>query len=98
MRLSYPAVNLPPHWQARQLIYPFLFQQTLSCHQFRSNEVQLWLSVIAYNLGSLWWRRLVLPKGIGTWSLTTLQQQLAKTGGRLVKHARCYRLMLAKTI
>jgi hypothetical protein len=35
----------------------------LSCHRFRSNEVRLWLSVIAYNLGSLW-GRLVLPKKI----------------------------------
>ena len=34
----------------------------LSCRRFRSNEVRLWLSVIAYNLGNLW-RRLVLPKG-----------------------------------
>jgi hypothetical protein len=33
----------------------------LSCHRFRSNEVRLWLSLIAYNLGNLW-RRLVLPK------------------------------------
>jgi hypothetical protein len=24
----------------------------LSCHRFRSNEVRLWLSVIAYNLGT----------------------------------------------
>jgi hypothetical protein len=30
----------------------------LSCHRFRSNEVRLWLSVMAYNLGNLW-RRLV---------------------------------------
>jgi hypothetical protein len=37
----------------------------LSCHRFRSNEVRLWLSVIAYNLGNLW-RRLVLPKKIDT--------------------------------
>ncbi|MBK5292585.1 MAG: transposase [Acidobacteriia bacterium] len=35
----------------------------LSCHLFRSNEVRLWLSVIAYNLGNLW-RRLVLPNRI----------------------------------
>jgi hypothetical protein len=35
----------------------------LSCHRFRSNEVRLWLSVIAYNLGNLW-RRLALPKSI----------------------------------
>jgi hypothetical protein len=68
----------------------------LSCHRFRSNEVRLRLSVIAYNLGNLW-RRLVLPKGIGTWSLTSLQQRLVKTGGRLVKHARYYWLLLAES-
>ena len=61
----------------------------LSCHRFRSNEVWLWLSVIAYNLRNLW-RRLVLPQKIGNWSLTSLQQRLVKTGGRLVKHARYY--------
>ena len=52
----------------------------LSCHRFRSNEVRLWLSVIAYNLGNLW-RRLVLPRRIDKWSLTSLQQQLVKPGG-----------------
>jgi hypothetical protein len=26
----------------------------LSCHRFRANEVRLWLSVLAYNLGNLW--------------------------------------------
>jgi hypothetical protein len=67
----------------------------LSCHRFRSNEVRLWLSILAYNLGNLW-RRLVPPKGIGTWSLTSLQQWLVKTGGRLVRHARYYWLMLAE--
>jgi hypothetical protein len=68
----------------------------LSCHRFRSNEVRLWLSVIAYNLGNLW-RRLVLPTRIGNWSLTSLQQRLVKTGGRLVKHARYYWLLLAES-
>src|SRR5450756_97818 len=67
----------------------------LSCHHFRSNEVRLWLSVLAYNLGNLW-RRLVLPKRIEHWSLTSLQQRLVKTGGRLVKHARYYWLLLAE--
>lgn len=66
----------------------------LTCHRFRSNEVRLWLSLIAYNLGNLW-RRLVLPKKIENWSLTSLQQRLVKTGGRLVQHARYYWLMLA---
>jgi hypothetical protein len=68
----------------------------LSCHRFQANEVRLWLSLIAYNLGNLW-RRLVLPKGIGNWSLTSLQQRLVKTGGRLIKHARYYWLLLAES-
>jgi len=67
----------------------------LSCHRFRANEVRLWLSVIAYNLGNLW-RRLGLPKRLDTWSLTSLQQRWMKTGGRLVKHARYYWLLLAE--
>jgi Transposase DDE domain group 1 len=66
----------------------------LSCHRFRSNEVRLWLSLIAYNLGNLW-RRLVLPRRIEGW--TSLQQRLVKTGGRLVKHARYYWLLLAES-
>jgi hypothetical protein len=67
----------------------------LSCHRFRANEVRLQLSVLAYNLGNLW-RRLVLPKRIDHWSLTSVQQRLVKTGGRLVKHARYYWLLLAE--
>ena len=67
----------------------------LSCHCFRANEVRLWLSLIAYNLGNVW-RRLALPKEIGNWSLTSLQQRLVKTGGRLIKHARYYWLQLAE--
>jgi hypothetical protein len=66
------------------------------CHRFRSNEVRLWLSVIAYNLGNLW-RRLALAGRIDNWSLTSLQQRLVKTGGRLVKHARYYWLLLAES-
>jgi hypothetical protein len=57
-------------------------------------EVRLWLSLIAYNLGNL--RRLVLPKRIETWSSISLQQRLAKTGGRLIKHARYHWLLLAE--
>jgi hypothetical protein len=68
----------------------------LSCHRFQANEVRLWLSLIAYNLGNLW-RRLTLPGHISNWSLTSLQQRLVKTGGRLVKHARYYWLLLAES-
>ena len=60
----------------------------LSCPWFRANEVRLQLSVLAYNLGTLW-RRVVLPPRVTRWSLTSLQQ-------RLVKHARYYWLRLAE--
>jgi len=68
----------------------------LSCHRFRSNQVRLWLSVIAYNLRNLW-RHLGLPNKIDGWSLTSLQQRLVKTVGRLIKHARYYWLLLAES-
>jgi hypothetical protein len=58
-----------------------------------ANEARLW-SVI--DLGNLW-RRLALPKAIGNWSLTSLQQRLVKTGGRLIKHVRYYWLLLAES-
>jgi len=64
-----------------------------------ANEVRLWLSLIAYTLGNLWRGRPlgpVLPLRVGNWSLTSLQQRLAKTGGRLIKHARYYWLLLAE--
>jgi Transposase DDE domain group 1 len=68
----------------------------LLCHRFRANEARLQLSLLAYNLGNLW-RRHVLPKRIDAWLLTSLQQLLVKTGGRLVKHARYYWLLLAES-
>ena len=40
--------------------------------------------------------RPVLSEIIKRWSLTSLQQRLVKTGGRLVKHARYYWLLLAE--
>jgi DDE family transposase len=68
----------------------------LSCHRFRANEVRLLLGVIAYNLGNLL-RRLALPLAIQSWSLTSLQQRLFKTGGRLIRHARYFVLQLAES-
>ncbi len=44
------------------------------------------------NLG----RRLVVPKRLDNWWLTSLQQRLVKTGGRLINHARYYWLLLAE--
>jgi hypothetical protein len=79
-------------WSRRR----YIAKVDLLSWRFRSNEVRLWLSVMAYNLGNLW-RRLVLPKRIDNWSLTSLQQRLVKTGGRLIKHARYYWLLLAES-
>ena len=67
----------------------------LTRHRFRSNEVRLQLAGLAHNLGNRW-RRLGLPQRIKSWSLTSLRQGLMKAGGRLVKNARCYWLLLAE--
>ena len=37
-----------------------------------------------------------MPHRIRSWSLTSLQQRLVKTGARLLKHARYYWLLLAE--
>jgi len=34
---------------------------------------------------------------VANWSLTSLQQRLVKAGGRLIKHARYYGLLLAES-
>jgi hypothetical protein len=38
-----------------------------------------------------------LPGRISSWSLTSLQQRLVNTGGRLIQHARYYWLLLAES-
>jgi hypothetical protein len=58
-----------------------------------ANEVRLWLSAIAHNLEG----NLSLLTRVATWSLTGLQERLAKTGGRLIKHARYDWLLLAES-
>jgi hypothetical protein len=69
-----PTDRFTPWQETRNFLSP-TWCGNRSCHRFRSNEVRLWLSVIAYNLGNLW-RRLVLPKRVDKWSLTSLQQRL----------------------
>ena len=55
--------------------------------EMNSSEVRLQLTIPAYNLENVWWRRLVLPKRIDHWSLTSLQERLGKTGGCFAKNA-----------
>jgi len=67
----------------------------LSCKRFKENEARLKLFILAYNSGNFL-RTLVLPKKIRHWSLKTIQLKLIKIGGRLIKHARYYWLLLAE--
>jgi len=67
----------------------------LSCQKFMENEVRLKLFIMAYDLGNFF-RTLVLPEEISNWSLRTIQLKLIKTGGRLIKHARYYYMLLAE--
>ena len=52
---------------------------------------------MAYDLGNFF-RRLALPEAIKSWSLTSVQARLIKTGGRLVRHARRLVFQLAEMI
>lgn len=67
----------------------------LSCHRFMANQVRLQLFILAYNLGNFL-RRLCLPKAIENWSLRSIQVQLIKMGGRIVRHARQVTFQLAE--
>jgi hypothetical protein len=42
-------------------------------------------------------RRLAMPKWTDNWLPTSLQQRLLKMGGQLVKHARCFYPLSAKS-
>jgi hypothetical protein len=79
---------------------PFVVLAKRDLHPIQSAvcapDARLPLSVLAYNLGNLW-RRLGLPKRIDSWSLTSVQQRLVKTGERLVTHAQYYWLLLAES-
>jgi len=68
----------------------------LSCHRFRSNEVRLWLAVIAYKPG----------KPLAASGFAAKNRELVfdespaaagENGRTLVKHARYYRLLLAES-
>ncbi len=58
----------------------------LSCKRFVSNQVRLWLFVLAYNLGNFL-RRFVLPKKIKHWSLRSLLVKFIKIGAKIVRHS-----------
>jgi len=67
----------------------------LSCHDFVDNQVRLQLFALAYNLGNFL-RRLVLPRSVKHWSLTTLREKLIKIGAKVVTHARYVTFQMAE--
>ncbi len=67
----------------------------LSCHAFLDNAVRLQLFARAYNLGNFL-RRLVLPRGVRHWCLTTLRDKLIKIGATVVTHGRYVTFQLAE--
>jgi hypothetical protein len=67
----------------------------LSCRKFVSNQVRLWLFVLAYNLGNFL-RRLVLPRKIKHWSLRSLLVKLIKIGANVVRHSRYVTFQMAE--
>jgi|TARA_Y100000294_G_scaffold175787_1_gene196646 hypothetical protein len=67
----------------------------LSCKRFVSNQVRLWLFVLAYNLGNFL-RRLVLPKKMKHWSLRSLLTRFIKIGAKIVRHSRYVTFQMAE--
>ena len=59
----------------------------LSCHDVVDNQVRLQLFAPAYNLGNFL-RRLVLPRRMEHWTMTTLREKLIRIGAKAVHHAR----------
>ena len=59
----------------------------LSCRRFRDNAARLQVFALAYNLANVL-RRLVLPKPVRSWTLTTLREKLVKIGAKVVTHSK----------
>ena len=67
----------------------------LSCRRFKDNEARLQLFALAYNLANFL-RRLVLPKPLQGWMLTTLREMLIKIEAKVVAHAKYLTFQLAE--
>jgi len=67
----------------------------LSCHDFVDNHVRLQLFALAYNPGNFL-RRLVLPRPMKTWTMTTLREKLIKIGAKVVRHAKYVTFQMAE--
>src|SRR5438094_8365319 len=57
----------------------------LSCRTFAANAVRLQLHALAYNLRNFM-RTLAMPKTAEPWSLTSVREQVIKSGAEVVSH------------
>jgi hypothetical protein len=67
----------------------------LSCNRLVSNQVRLWLFVLAYYLGNFL-KRLLLPKKIKHWSLHSPLVKLIKIGAKVARHSRYITFQIAE--
>lgn len=67
----------------------------LFCRTFTDNQARLQLFALAYNLANFL-RRLILPKPVCHWSLTTLQEKPVKIGAKVMRHSKYVTFQLAE--
>jgi hypothetical protein len=60
-----------------------------------ASQTRLQLFALAYNLSNFL-RRLVLPRDVKHWSLTTLREKLVKIGAKVTRHSRYVTFQLAE--
>ena len=86
-------------WLKRQYVAKRLTMQQIAdkigCTRQAVSDVRLQLFALAYNLGNFL-RRLVLPRPMKTWTMTTLREKLIKIGAKMVRHARYVTFQLAE--
>ena len=94
LQLSVPAYNLGNLWRRRvecrgDSLGVGISSETVGAGPCARPAARLPLSFLCDS-------PLVLPQRIKSWSLTSFEQRLMKSGGRLVKHARYYWLLLTE--
>jgi hypothetical protein len=70
-----------------------LGMEQMPCGQFEANALYFAIGVLAYNLAQLL-KRQVLPASYRTATVTTLRWKLYRLAGKLVRHARGWRLQI----
>jgi hypothetical protein len=78
--------------QIRELKQGYNFGKTNST-AFIATEARMWLSIIASNLMNLM-KLTTMTSAQQSWTITPIRDRILKIGGRVIKHARRFKLML----